>query len=550
MKLMGRLGCSLLVFCWANAQVAGQALPVSIVNDPDQCGGFIITSEMMSKKFYEITWPGTHNSHANDHDEPGEYWYERDLQAKKVSTQNQFLSVREQLENGIRLFTFDLIDGDNSNSVNAWFAHGSTQMGKTRIVTVLESINAWLVSHPDEFIIIQLGDFKRFTSLDDFVPLVGDDKFIHDIPNDEVGKELYNQFLDDAATAQILDKIYNIERMGKFKVPHPYDLFPHTCIDPLSGSELPDCYDFSQEVWPTLQEMKDAGKQIIMNLAWDKNPYRSIAKIYKAYGRKWGTQGAGSIQYMDQFNPALSNVLDIEESAEFFEYDDPSEVTEAAYTLYATPDTENHDSADKEQSERMGSGFRIYEAYKGVIEKFDEMDRAYHPTYIQVDFFRPGINTPATELGSRPDDITVVDAANRLNIERLHGEEAWTRSNLRTWSGRMSGGEQGYYWNDDLREVVNSRNLFGSATMFDVSYRTVIRGASDLTNKFDAEAFDVRPDNIFDGLLSTRWASKTFKRDTGPDHYLMLKIPTLDINRRRHRPGRRTYRRRQNLQFS
>ena len=48
-----------------------------------KAGGFILSKGMMQKKWYEITWPGTHNSQANNRERGTKTQYVYSYKAKE-----------------------------------------------------------------------------------------------------------------------------------------------------------------------------------------------------------------------------------------------------------------------------------------------------------------------------------------------------------------------------------------------------------------------------------------------------------------------------------
>ncbi|WP_222931559.1 LamG-like jellyroll fold domain-containing protein [Xanthovirga aplysinae] len=118
-------------------------------------GGVLYTEEMLEKKWYEILWPGTHNSYANDDDAVKAKQFKYDENYPELTTENQWSSIEKQLNHGVRSLTMDIATRDDYVK----FCHGGCDFGKVK-ENVLKDISQFLEDNPHDVVIMHV-DFVR-----------------------------------------------------------------------------------------------------------------------------------------------------------------------------------------------------------------------------------------------------------------------------------------------------------------------------------------------------------------------------------------------------
>lgn len=160
----------------------------------NQDGGFVITNAMLDMPYNKITFPGTHNSFAS---------------SGFLSTErNQDLSITAQLENGIRVFDFDL-------DMFLALRHGSTAVP---LNPRLESIKNYAAAHPNQIITVRINDYASTSG------------------------NMYSRVNGRLEDTGLDDYIYNWN--------------PNVAKDNSGRCYIP-------HTWPTLRQMIDAGKNVL-----------------------------------------------------------------------------------------------------------------------------------------------------------------------------------------------------------------------------------------------------------------------------------------------
>jgi hypothetical protein len=123
----------------------------SVSPDPDisdqvfnNDGGLVITHGVLNKKYKQMTFPATHNSHTYHG-----FWAELCL----GGTKNQGLSIASQLEHGIRYIEFN---------INCYFnlCHGGIH-SPISLYDELVSIREYVETHPNQIITVRISDVNR-----------------------------------------------------------------------------------------------------------------------------------------------------------------------------------------------------------------------------------------------------------------------------------------------------------------------------------------------------------------------------------------------------
>ena len=169
-------------------------------------GGFVITYGMRGKRYNQITFPATHNSHT-----VGSFWSE----ACVWGTKNQGLSIANQLANGIRYIEFD---------INCYFnlCHGGIH-SPFALYDQFVVIRNFAKAHPKQVITVRISDVNR-----DPCTLS-----LHDI---------YSGVNDRLRSSGLAPYVFNFDGSR-------------------SDNDLAACYVPSR--WPTVGEMIDSGKNVM-----------------------------------------------------------------------------------------------------------------------------------------------------------------------------------------------------------------------------------------------------------------------------------------------
>jgi len=170
-------------------------------------GGFVITHGMLNKRYNEITFPATHNSHTYHG-----FWAELCL----GGTKNQGMSIVSQLDNGIRYIEFD---------INCYFnlCHGGIHSPHA-LYDELVAIRDYVETHPKQIITVRISDVNR-------------DPCIWVSPH-----EIYTGVNDRLRNSGLAEYVYN------FDILRPDD-------------DLETCYIPDQ--WPKLRDMIESGKNVM-----------------------------------------------------------------------------------------------------------------------------------------------------------------------------------------------------------------------------------------------------------------------------------------------
>ena len=273
-----------------DAQVSGYTYPFT--GD----GGFIYYNNMMTEPWYKTTWAGTHNSYSNNNepDRPRNFQYDYKIKdymkdvygstvawlmglfAKKASKEdasslNQYLSIKQQLEAGIRFMKLDLIPLYSPNSIDmgrlaylnnpgTYFIHGDNVVGMAEILPTLEEVAEWIEDNPHEVIIWDIdfvqdkGGFNiKWDKWNGIEYPKGVEILIDNFdPNEADHYKGWKDFADAMKTVGIWDNVaFN----------HVFETDNHS-----STGDMSNAWDNANvdDNWPSLTSMINSGQTIVM----------------------------------------------------------------------------------------------------------------------------------------------------------------------------------------------------------------------------------------------------------------------------------------------
>lgn len=346
----------ILVLCVFGIWKASLGADVKASQIFDSSGRFLITEGMLDVPYNEITFPGTHNSAANDADGVLNY---------SVLYQNQAISMKEQLQNGIRMLDLDFGPGPWINTIV--LLHNNWSGGYSRIDTGVRSIKEW-VEEVDGKQVLTLG--------------------ISDVKGVERDKAT-QVFLKNVEDEGLMPYVYNVEK-----------------VDGVYTIKVPD-------PWPTLGDMINSGKPImILSDESDKNDknrkftegnaYRGLSYSDNVIHAGWQAKNMEELSLpLAVYEPGSVD----NQNGSFYDKFSDRERTDLLLTVGFSPDSMA--AGDANASLKNNHGYRLYQ-YAKYYENLLPNNRVV--TSITVDYFR--------QEGYIM-DIDVVRAANKLNFERF-----------------------------------------------------------------------------------------------------------------------------------
>ncbi|GJM63025.1 hypothetical protein [Persicobacter diffluens] len=329
--------------------------------------GFVITCKMMRTPINKLTFLGSHNAYANND--------ERYMGTKFSETfsQNHELSMRKQLEQGVRFLEWDLIPKDPAwcFGLNVTFAHGNPIHGYTKSWEIMNyDLRPWLEADPYRFMIVNTADIKEAGGCHGY-------------------KKIYEKFRDDKFhDSGLLNYVYEPDYLWEEK------LMRYT----------------AQRRYPTLQELLCSGKRVFYMLPF-KAEYESDWE--DLYVKKWenGEEKVGSgVQHLDDYakERLVARVgLDLQSSK--------------SYTMMNVNVYPNHNFAGNKSTTRSANSahrlYKIAQNYEALIQQNLNSQKVVN--VIQLDY-----------VGLYSRKVREIGAVNRMNWVREFGESSWTLRNL------------------------------------------------------------------------------------------------------------------------
>ncbi|MEL6557068.1 MAG: LamG-like jellyroll fold domain-containing protein [Bacteroidota bacterium] len=364
--------CSTCVPC--NSNGAGG------ISDTYPCygaGGFMYTSDMMQKKWYEITWPGTHNSYANNKDGVINYVYNQ-LNDPRLSSENQHLSMNRQLRRGIRYLTLDVTGKDNS-SRDIKLCHGACGRGLSVVNSAFDNIDRFLSDYPHDIVIVNF-DFTKHRGYFEAA----------ETPKDPGGVQ-YEKWYKN-----LFDKIKN-RGLVKYIDPVKWNIMNPDNYSSSNGkvhNQVRDAWAAANINWSSMEDMIKNGERLILM------PETIEDELLGNSGWLRST-GTGKYQGAGAYQPELLKLKDKKD--------------QRTATLYVNPKTDSYSSGDKDENRKANDGRYLYNMgiwAQKKIEKLNQKrsaDHSAHLTFFELQFFDSG------ESWRDNSDFTVVDACNWLN---------------------------------------------------------------------------------------------------------------------------------------
>lgn len=464
---------------------------------------------MRDKKFFEITWPGTHNSNSNNREGGTEKKYNYDYTARNmiqdiykvdivarlkainsaintvnkqisnlrkidinlkkidtlptdsfnsdVSTLNQELSVEEQLNNGIRFLSLDLLKRENNNTV--YFSHGSTDLGRSQLRPLLGSIRNFLQERHGQILIVgfdmlvdkrlsiendlnvlakapnvfknaaqNLTEFKFEKAYKTIKNMIFQVKNALNHIQSELDEMKVNTDPSNTEKYEVMKQFYQAcKQVGLWKFVEQGD-----ALNPeINKSIFAMQSAFDDNAWRSLREMQKSNKRLIFLMDFINTKYPSTTNNYKHQinGKKQKVS-----KHWTDYDPSIAVI------------NPPAKAGKplSSFTLYANPNPGNYGSGDRDAVKPLNEAMTLFLSGQNVVNKLSTMQPKPYFTYYQVHFFEPGYNQPNPQRSG----LTVVDAANRINFEKFGYK----------WTKRKAGN---FYWNAQSTHLENLQKIHG-----------------------------------------------------------------------------------------
>ena len=510
-------------------------------------GGFITTKGMDAKPFYEITWPGTHNSHANNREgglvknynydyslnnyvtnqyglnvkstaseinseinkfnsvlekfnnnigkvpkaiRPGKIPLVPTLDVSglgldtDVSTLNQDLSVKQQLEAGIRFLSLDLIQEESTGTT--FLAHGSTDLGKSKIYPMLLDIKNYMAANPNEVVIISI-DLLENKKIDVATEVEIIKKGLDKIKS--AAKKNWRDYILKPwrlvnLAKNIVDAVKDISGAYKRLSTEFNEMGANT--DPSEANKIVMMTQFynaavSSGLWnyvaqPT--EMTPVGKTALQNMKPNDNNWGTIGSM-KSSGRRlvllpdYSESKYASVVGNYKVNNNTQNWMDFDPNN--FKFKQPSKDGRnlSSFTVYPNPNPGVYGSADKAAVEPLNEAWPLYMAGMNVEDTLAARREANdeHLSYYHIQFFEPGYNNATTPVRK---GLTVVDACNRINFEKFGYD--WSEANVGS----------NLYWDDETYQTKMARKVLNNNSLYEMQPISAPQNAID-NNPFTNE---------------------------------------------------------------
>lgn len=414
---------------------------------------FLMTMSMLDNRYNEMLWPGTHNSFTNDADGDPNYVSIKDannlskniVEAGNIaSTENHAISIKEQLNRGIRCIDIDLgpkqtVDGLLGGAVNGllkeisgaivdsakyvgdkiagWFTghdshpskpkfdinsvkgslkedfnyvysyHRIAFMGTTKVSTIIDSIKDFLNENPNDVVTLNISDiYQAF----EYIKL---DK------NNSNAYKLFNLFMKKLDEAGLLRQTANYFGDGHNVTNSTYHEYLLMAGESLHGN--------SMDEWPLLSDMILNNKRLVIitpTMFRDRNDSKAYKnmEVISFNDPKPGEDKPYRVS-PENLNLNIDNIKNY-----------PSRLTK----VHAFCD-QNKPAGDINAGFQNNNGRRVYDLVNTINNKLKENNvkrvlNFYWVDYFLGDKYKGGVR-----------DIDIVDGANRINFE-----------------------QQGYNWND------------------------------------------------------------------------------------------------------
>lgn len=428
---------------------------------------FVMTMSMLGKRFNEIVWPGTHNSFSNDDDATNQYGYLSVGEAntlsqsaidfgelgKKISTENNNISMKEQLNRGIRALDIDLgprqnfgtivesavdstlgqvgeaiVDGikfiftggkskpptmtadtfvrtliDNIevdwNNVDMY--HRIAAIGVTPVSKLTTALTEFLEENPNEIVSIKISDL--YTGPVETTDLKG---------NDDRGYKLLNMFLKKMDQAGLLEQTANYFGSGVATENNYHEYL-------LMAAE--SSHGHSMEKWPMLKDMILNNKRIII----------ITPEMNRIKGNDNTRNNNTEIAKISRPNGAPEENAPERISDDQDRWDRLNENPEKLVLLWATDDN-NLPAGEFASSNINNDGRRAYDLMKAYNKKLADNNATQIVNFFMTDYFVGLFHRGGNQ------EVDIVDAANRINLENQG--YAWEYTDLSQYSTRP-------YWN-------------------------------------------------------------------------------------------------------
>lgn len=324
-----------------------------------QTGEYLQTYGMLDRRLNQISFAGTHNSFSNNVDGSG-YTY-----LFYGGTQNHDLGIRQMLDRGIRYIEVDV---GNSGWLGRDVAcyHRIAALGKTEVSAVAEAIGGFLEENPNEFVYLRICEaYEGGLSFSDVQ--AGTAEY----------ESLVQRFMEEIRKAGLLDQVNNYYG-------------PLDSVDIAAMMKPGKTYEGREmEAWPTLKEMIQSGKRLIIEakeinstvVQAEPPANQEHGNVFSAAPQMWGDE--------DSF-VVISQCADHGSTAGW-----------------------------RACSVINGDGRRAYEQMKYFENTTNAVGYRSVTNVVMTDFFYG-----AERKGGNPlCDVDIVDAVNRMNLER---EGVWS----------------------------------------------------------------------------------------------------------------------------
>lgn len=324
-------------------------------------GRFIQSYDMINSRVSDITFPGTHNSYANDKDATGGGF--------DTAHENQKLSLKQQLDKGVRWFDMDLgmKDGLGSAGLPVYFAHNNgTGGGWIKMADVLNTIKEYAKNNPEQVIIFEMADVGKMAVVDN------------------VGYA-YGKLREAMYSTGFNEYVYNMRPKSE-KQDNASDVFVN-----------------ADTINPKLKNMIASGKNILFV------PHEKYSKKDRTFFKE--LHGSGAIR-------ADYQATKIEERSTLTAVWDPnidgmSTIPKRFMSLELDPD-DGAAAGSQFFASRNNDGRRLYQLAKWYE---DRMPDNKHINYFKIDYFS------ATQIGGNAEEpafYDMVEAVNTLNKDRFN----------------------------------------------------------------------------------------------------------------------------------
>lgn len=319
-----------------------------------QTGEYIQTYGMLNRPLNEISFAGTHNSYSNNVDGSG-YTY-----LFYGGTQNHDLGIRQMLDRGIRYIEVDI---GNSGWLGRDVAcyHRIAALGKTEVSAVAEAVRGFLEENPNEFVYLRICEaYEGGLSVADVQ--AGTEEY----------ESLVERFMEEIRKAGLLDQVSNyygsldsVDINAMMKPGKTYE-----------GREM--------ESWPTLKEMIQSGKRLIIEakeinstvVQAEPPANQEHGNVFSVAPQMWGDENSFVV---------ISQCADHGSTAGW-----------------------------RACSVINGDGRRAYEQMKYFENTENAVGYCSVTNVVMIDFFYGA----ERKGGNLLCDVDIVDAVNRMNLER------------------------------------------------------------------------------------------------------------------------------------